>query len=66
MSKWEKEQLKALVGLLRARAVKMAEKSSANDDKKSWFQAGRAEGEGWAADHLETLVNQFRAEKSDE
>ena len=56
MSDYERKRLLDLVELLRAKAVSQAQKSEANENRKGWFQAGQAEGFGWSADHLETLV----------
>ena len=46
----------ALVKLLRAKAIDQAKRSEGNDNNKGWYQAGQAEGLGWAADHLEQLI----------
>lgn len=49
-----------LVDLLRAKALNMAKRSEGNDNLKGYWQAGQAEGLGWAADHLEVLLNETK------
>lgn len=48
--------LEKFVDLLRAKAIDQAKKSEGNDNQKGYWQAGQAEGFGWAADHLGTLL----------
>lgn len=56
----DREKLMSLVNLLREKAIKQCEKSEGDDSKKGYWQAGQAEGYGWAADHLETIVKGIR------
>ena len=53
------KRIREFVGLLHEKALKQCQVSEGNDNKKGFWQAGQAEGFGWAADHLETIIDNF-------
>lgn len=45
-----------LAALLRAKGADLCKRSEGNDNKKGYWQAGKADAYLWAADHIEELL----------